>query len=85
MSLGLTRDKNPSEIPLKNTDWFVCVLIKITILVEIPSRPGQRELPITYLQRKREFQLGVEESAIWKLYFVGTQSPLRALKTIDSL
>ena len=26
--------------------FLVCVLIKITILVEIPSRPGQRELPI---------------------------------------
>ena len=26
--------------------FLVCVLIKITILVEIPSRPGRRELPI---------------------------------------
>ena len=26
--------------------FLVCVLIKITILVEIPSQPGQRELPI---------------------------------------
>ena len=26
--------------------FLVCVLIKITFLVEIPSRPGRRELPI---------------------------------------
>ena len=26
--------------------FLVCVLIKMTILEEIPSRPGQRELPI---------------------------------------
>ena len=27
--------------------FLVCALIKITFLVEIPSRPGRRELPIT--------------------------------------
>ena len=42
MNLGLTRDKNPSEIPLKKTDWFACVLIKITILVEIPQSAGAK-------------------------------------------
>ena len=32
--------------------FLVCALIKITFLVEIPSRPGRRELPISKMSPK---------------------------------
>ena len=70
---------------LLNCNWLYSIETRNVVgfyYFDIRDAPFIQYVTLTNLQRKGEFQFGVKESAAWKFYFVGTQSPLRALKTV---